>query len=98
MAPSEEYLVFIPDSSTPPQFAYHAYGVEKAMDELGPAARVKRITTGEMARFVTQDFRPERDDEDEPGEVEPAEVEPAETFDRRRAHLRMMRRMGAFGR
>lgn len=89
METRDNFLIFVPDSTSRlPRFAWRHDAVVRAMDELGPGAKVFRITENEMCRDVTSDFQPEPEPEDEYPEA----------GDWRPAHSRYMARIGSFGR
>ena len=72
--PYDVYLIFIPDSTSRlPRMAWRYDAVVRAMDELGPGARVLRITEGELCRDLTHNFQT----------IEPDEYEDDETATRR---------------
>jgi hypothetical protein len=86
-AAHDVFLIHIPDSQTLPRLAWRYDAVVRAMHELGPKARVLRVTEDEYCRDMTDEFKPKREvDEDE------------EAGDWRGAHTRHMSRIGSFGR
>lgn len=57
--PHDVYLIFVPDSTSRlPRMAWRYDAVVRAMDELGPGARVLRVTEGELCRDLTHNFQP----------------------------------------
>lgn len=80
------FLIHVPDSNTLPRLAWRHDAVVRAMHELGPHARVLRITEGELCRDMTHQFET----------IEPEEY--PEIENQARAHTRHMTHIGAFGR
>ena len=65
----DTYLIFLPDSPTLPRLAWRYDAVVRAMHELGPKARVLRVTEDEYCRDMTDEFKfriePETYEDDE---------------------------------
>lgn len=59
----DNFMIYVPDSETLPRLAWRHDAVVRAMDELGPKARVLRITEGELCRDMTHQFEPVVPDE-----------------------------------
>lgn len=68
-AAHDVFLVHVPDSDSLPRLAWRYDAVVRAMHELGPHARVLRVTEDEYCRDMTEDFKfriePETHEDDE---------------------------------
>lgn len=80
------YMIHIPDSDALPRLAWRYDAVVRAMHELGPHARVLRVTEGDFCRDMTEDFK---------FKIEPETYEDDEVADRR--HRRERSHAFAFG-